>query len=629
VSDKDFKVKNKLQVKGITSAGPVVADASGNIDSTSSISTQYGGTGTTTSPNAGQILYSASGTTYTPTTLTSLVVPTSYSDNAPSNPVLGQIWIESDSSSDSFDPNLIRRQAFTATAGQTVFTTSVNFVDGYEQVFFNGLLLLRTTDYTTSNSNTITLGSAAAANDIIEVVTITNLNSTNTYTQAEINSAISAHSNATTNVHGIADTSLLATQSYVQANKGVTVGNTSSRPGSPSVGTLYFDTTLDTLIQYKSTGWSVISPVPNAPTSVSATLNSDGVSASVSFTAPTNAAVTSYTVTSSPGSITATGTSSPITVSGFSYGTNYTFTVTALGSNGTSVASSASNSVTSISIFNVDYLVVAGGGGGGAGDGDTAQGGGGAGGYRTSIGGTALSIIPNTSYTATVGSGGNGGVSSSTNVSTSGSNSVFSTITSIGGGYGANYNNSPRVSRAAASGGSGGGGALENQTGAAGTAGQGNSGGNQAVDIRSGGGGGGAGAVGGNNPDISTGGAGGAGLSNSISGSSVIYAGGGGGGGRNTGGAGGAGGGGNGANSNGSGSNGTANRGGGGGGQSNSGSTPNGATGGNGGSGIVILKYPDSRTITLGVGLTGSTASPSSGFKVTTITAGTGNVSWS
>jgi hypothetical protein len=47
-----------------------------------------------------------------------------------------------------------------------------------------------------------------------------------------------------------------------------------------------------------------------------------------------------------------------------------------------------------------------------------------------------------------------------------------------------------------------------------------------------------------------------------------------------------------------------------------------------GGSGIVILKYPDSYTLTIGAGLTGSTAAPSGGFKVTTITAGTGNISW-
>jgi hypothetical protein len=50
--------------------------------------------------------------------------------------------------------------------------------------------------------------------------------------------------------------------------------------------------------------------------------------------------------------------------------------------------------------------------------------------------------------------------------------------------------------------------------------------------------------------------------------------------------------------------------------------------GGSGGSGIVIFKYADTLTITIGAGLTGSTASASGGFKVTTITAGTGNVQW-
>jgi hypothetical protein len=195
LSDKDFKVKNKLQIKGITSAGPVVADASGNIDSTSSIATQYGGTGTTTSPNAGQVLYSTSGTTYSPTTLSSLVQGAKYQADAPSSPATGDIWIESDSSSDSFDPNIIRRHTFTATAGQTNFVASVAFLDGYEQVYFNGLLLLKTTDYTTSSGTTVTLASAAAAGDIVEIVTITNLNSTNTYTQSEINTIVTTQVN--------------------------------------------------------------------------------------------------------------------------------------------------------------------------------------------------------------------------------------------------------------------------------------------------------------------------------------------------------------------------------------------------------------------------------------------------
>jgi hypothetical protein len=190
LSDKNFKVKNKLTIAGLTNSSGVLLVEGHTVDSHTNLTTQYGGTGTTTSPNAGQVLYSSSGTTYAPTTLTSLVPPTSYSADAPSSPAVGQIWVESDSTSDSFDPNIIRRQSFTATAGQTVFTTDINFIEGYEQVFFNGLLLLRTTDYTTSNSNTVTLLAAAAVNDIIEVVTITNLNSVNTYTQSEINASI-------------------------------------------------------------------------------------------------------------------------------------------------------------------------------------------------------------------------------------------------------------------------------------------------------------------------------------------------------------------------------------------------------------------------------------------------------
>ena len=209
MANKDFKVKNKLVIAGLTNANGVLLAENHAVDSHTNLSTQYGGTGTTTSPNAGQVLYSTSGSTYAPTTLADLVTGAKYQADAPTSPAVGQIWIESDSTSDSFDPNLIRRQAFTATGGQTVFTTSISFIEGYEQVYFNGLLLLRTTDYTTSGGNTVTLTSAAAANDIVEVVTITNLNSTNTYTQSEINgylankkteisSAISANANLAT-----------------------------------------------------------------------------------------------------------------------------------------------------------------------------------------------------------------------------------------------------------------------------------------------------------------------------------------------------------------------------------------------------------------------------------------------
>ena len=195
MANKDFKVKNKLVIAGLTNASGVLLAENHAVDSHTNLATQYGGTGTTTSPTSGQILYSASGSTYAPTTLTSLVQGSKYQADAPSSPAVGDVWIESDSNSDSFDPNIIRRHTFTATGGQTNFVASVNFVDGYEQVYFNGLLLLKTTDYTTSGNNTVTLTSAAAAGDIIEIVTVTNLNSTNTYTQSEIDNIVTTQIN--------------------------------------------------------------------------------------------------------------------------------------------------------------------------------------------------------------------------------------------------------------------------------------------------------------------------------------------------------------------------------------------------------------------------------------------------
>jgi len=255
----------------------------------------------------------------------------------------------------------------------------------------------------------------------------------------------------------------------------------------------------------------------------------------------------------------------------------------------------SSGTFTPAKALSCDYLVVAGGGGGaGVGNGVNQAypggQGGGAGGLRCTVTATGgggsleskLSLALNTSYTVTVGAGGVGTLGS-INTSTNGSNSVFSTVTSIGGGG--------TISYVPQSGGSGAGG--NSSSGASGTSNQGFAGGNATNATGYGSaGGGGAGAVG-----VSTsndnGGAGGAGVTTSISGTSTTYAGGGGGaaygfnGGSGS--SGGTGGGGAGASGNNNGGAGTVNTGGGGGGASQTGTSQK--TGGNGGSGIVIVRY--------------------------------------
>jgi hypothetical protein len=258
----------------------------------------------------------------------------------------------------------------------------------------------------------------------------------------------------------------------------------------------------------------------------------------------------------------------------------------------------------------VDYLVVAGGGGaGGSFCGSWGgAGGGGAGGYRESSGtasgsytvsplGACVSGLPLTitGYPITVGGGGSG---SGNNTGCRGSNSIFSTITSTGGGGG--RGSSPTRTDANSPGGSGGGGTSP-QAASVGTGNtppvsppQGNPGGTSPGPVGApgyGSGGGGGATQPGALAAPPGPAAGGNGATTSINATPTTYSGGGGGGTApgTSAGTGGTGGGGNGT-SGGDGNNGTTNTGGGGGGAGGTGpSTPR--LGGSGGSGIVIIRY--------------------------------------
>jgi len=286
----------------------------------------------------------------------------------------------------------------------------------------------------------------------------------------------------------------------------------------------------------------------------------------------------------------------------------------------------------------VDYFVVAGGGGAAS---NSQQAGAGAGGFRVSndlcipaptmsplANSSGLPVSASTTYPITVGGGGRAGLSPSPSDGVQGSNSIFSSITSAGGGAGT-ADNIAAPSFTAGSGGSGAGQRGENPNGASVFSGntppvsppQGNNGGagGTGSPARAGGGGGGAGAVGTNN-DGNNGGAGGIGsfVADAFFGptapsygtpgpvSSVRYFAGGGGGGTEgnpaatptagSNGAGGAGGGGQagpGPAAPGAGQAGTTNTGGGGGGASRQGPGAGipGVAGGAGGSGFVAIRY--------------------------------------
>lgn len=328
----------------------------------------------------------------------------------------------------------------------------------------------------------------------------------------------------------------------------------------------------------------------------------------------------SFTITSNSGSVVLNLANDSTTEGSESF----QFQVRTASISGTVVATSTTVTINDTSQptspFSATYLVVAGGGGGA-----NFSGGGGAGGFKTST----ISLLTFTSYTLTVGAGGAGGPGSTPGIP--GNNSVFSTITSTGGGGGGQRN--PGAGNNGAPGGSGGGASgwdsPPSGVGGSGIPGEGFPGGNTPGPPGWGGAGGGGAGGAGSNGSSNNGGPGGPGSPSSITGSSVFYAGGGGGGSYNLqpSGSGGNGGGGTGANG-GAGdptppaSNGVANTGGGGGGGQTT-------SGGIGGSGIVILRYPNARTISNpGGGLTYAT-SPVGSDTVASFTSGTGNVSWS
>ena len=393
----------------------------------------------------------------------------------------------------------------------------------------------------------------------------------------------------------------------------VGVGSTSTTGKFAGVGTdagtIVFDVTKSTLEFFNGSIWVATSAQQPALSSVSGniiasnastiTLAGEGFGTSnliVKFVQSSDSIDTTTTVTPSSG--TAASVAVPAAVyNNVTAGNVVTISVTnsdglessgvshtaiALPSGGTVTTSgnyrihsftSSGTFVNTLASLSVEYLVIAGGGAGGVGDAgaNAYGGGGGAGGYRTNVTGqtsgasssaeAALSLSTG-NKTVTVGAGG-AGTSGDNNLGTNGGDSVFDSITSIGGGRGG------ANSSDGSSGGSGGGGKESDGAGQSGTAGQGTAGGTGSEGGNRGGGGGGAGSAG----STTTGGNG---LSNNITGSAVTRAGGGGS--NSSGGSGGGG-----AGGNPTGTAGTANTGSGGGaGTQNS---------GDGGSGIVIVRY--------------------------------------
>lgn len=188
----------------------------------------------------------------------------------------GSAWGSISSTADLF------RYRYTATGGETSKSgmddngVTLSYLPGKEQVYLNGVLLARDSDYTASNGTSITSLSALAASDILEIIS---------FTSFEMADAVQ--------------------RAVLDAKGDLIVASAADTPGKLGVGTNGQVLTADSA-EALGVKWATPAPGYTAPTIGSTTINSGATVTTISgltLSAPT----LSGTVTAS-GDINLTGT---------------------------------------------------------------------------------------------------------------------------------------------------------------------------------------------------------------------------------------------------------------------------------------------------------------------------------
>jgi hypothetical protein len=99
----------------------------------------------------------------------------------------GSAWAEISSSADIIAYKYTASAGATSVSGPDDNSLTLSYTVGKEQVYINGVLQVRGSDYTASTGSSITGMAALTASDIVTVLAFTAFSVSNTYTQAEAN----------------------------------------------------------------------------------------------------------------------------------------------------------------------------------------------------------------------------------------------------------------------------------------------------------------------------------------------------------------------------------------------------------------------------------------------------------
>ena len=165
--------------------------------------------------------------------------PIAYQASAPSTPSTGDLWIDSDQDLDTYQRQLVRYK-FIASGGETSLSGAdansavLSYTPGAEQVYLNGALLVRGSDYVATDGTSITSLAALSVNDVVEIFAYVAFNVANTYTQSQVDGLVApmglVHIN-TTSFSAVSSISVNDVFSADHQNYAITL-NLSTGPGT-------------------------------------------------------------------------------------------------------------------------------------------------------------------------------------------------------------------------------------------------------------------------------------------------------------------------------------------------------------------------------------------------------------